>query len=204
MVAEVRSITRQTTSTVFKLDDGTGTIEGRYWNDTERPTHDESGNPTSQDPDTVSTGDWARVLGQIKIVSNKRFISIQNIKKITDKNEINYHLLEATYVYLYLTKGPSESLQSNGDAGAMQGLQTGYGQASANAANDNLKNVSVVARRVYQRLQQDQSHEGVHLDLVARELNLDYAQVKRAAEELYNESKAFTTVDDDTYAVLQD
>ena len=202
MVAEVRSITRQTTSTAFKLDDGTGTIEGRYWNDTERPTHDDDGNPISQDLDAVSTGDWARVLGQIKFISNKRFISIQNIKKVTDKNEINYHLLEATYVYLYLTKGPPESLQSNGDAGAMQGLQTGYGQAST--TNDNLKNVSGVAKRVYQRLLQDQSHEGVHLDLVARELNLDYAQVKRAAEELYNENKAFNTVDDDTYAVLQD
>lgn len=49
---------------------------------------------------------YVRVIGQLKSFNNKRSINAQVMKKITDFNEIQYHLLEAIYVHLYHTRGP--------------------------------------------------------------------------------------------------
>lgn len=204
MVAQIRSITKLTTAHMYKFDDGTGTLEGKVWIDIEAPTHDDMGNPVPEDPEAAQVGDWVRVLATMKPLNGKKFVVVNNLKKIKDKNEINYHLLEATFVHLYLSKGPPESLQETANVGQMQGVQSGYNQPAPNGSADNLAGLSGVAKKVYQRFQIDQANEGVHVDLVARELGLSYAQVKRAAEELSNASKIFTTVDDDTYAVLEE
>ena len=200
---------------MYKFDDGTGTLEGKVWLDVQAATHDEDGNALPEDSETAQVGDWARVLATAKALNGKKYVVVNNVKKVRDKNEISYHLLEVVYVHLYLTRGAVESLQEGGSGGEekMQGVQSGgggynqqnqQGQQPQNRSADGLAGLSGIAKKVYHRFQIDQANEGVHVDVVARELGLSYAQVKKAAEELSNASKIFTTVDDDTYAVLDE
>ncbi len=54
---------------------------------------------------------YVSVMGQIKSFNGKRHISAQNIRPITDHNEVFYHLLESLYVTLTFrnpTAGVSE------------------------------------------------------------------------------------------------
>ena len=47
-----------------------------------------------------------RVIGNLKTFNHKRSINAQVIRKVSDFNEIQYHMLEAIYVHLYHTRGP--------------------------------------------------------------------------------------------------
>jgi replication factor A2 len=53
-------------------------------------------------------GEYLRVFGRLKAFNNKRHVVAHIIRPITDYNEVSYHLLEATAVHLYFTRGPSE------------------------------------------------------------------------------------------------
>jgi len=58
-------------------------------------------------------GEYLRVFGRLKAFNNKRHVAAHVIRPITDYNEGQYHLLEATAVHLYFTRGPPEEA-SNG------------------------------------------------------------------------------------------
>lgn len=128
------------------------------------------------------------------------------IRPITDKMEITYHLLEATYVHLYFIKGSLDQIKvenSNGTNGSRD--QVGYGgggDASMNGGQ--IHNVSVTARRVYQTLKDSpQNNEGLHVQNIAANAHMNVADVMKAGDELLSHSMIFTTVDDNTWALLE-
>ena len=210
-VGQVRNIAKQTTNTTFKMDDGTGTVEAKDWNDIEAPMYDEAGNPLEKKKDTIEVGDWAKVNGTIKFSANRKHVTATVMKKVKDKNEINHHLLEATYVHLYLTRGPPESLNQGGGAdGNVYGQQEGgYGAANAGANGvggaytNQLQNMSPAARKVFQCIKDAQSNEGLHSHDIASRVALPLATVDSACHELSNQSLVFNTVDDETWSILE-
>lgn len=98
------------------MNDGTGLIEVRTF---------------FADPENgpkVPLGEWARIIGSLKAFGGKRHVNAHQIQPIHDLNEINYHLLEATAVHLYFTRGPPEQFApAAGGTGAPGGNQQGYG-----------------------------------------------------------------------------
>ena len=203
-VGQIRNISTQTTNVTYKLDDGTGTIEVKQWIDADATSMDVDG--TTSKPKLIEN-EWARVWGRLKAFNNKRHVGAHVIRPIADKMEIQYHLLESTYVHLYFTKGDlstvkQETTETNGNQ-----YEAGYGGAGgvdAATGSKTMPNVSVNARRVYQTLKNSpQSNEGLHVQNIAAIAGMNVADVHKAGDELLSHSMMFTTVDDETWALLE-
>ena len=207
-VGQIRNISTQTTNITYKLDDGTGTIEVKQWIDTDAVSNvmDTSNVPGNFSTPKLVENEWARVWGRLKAFNNKRHVGAHVIRPIADKMEITHHLLEATYVHLYFARGPLESGggkpadQGGAGGGGYNGTEKGSMAASRNAQ---LASLSVQARRVYQMLKSTpQSNEGLHVQNIAVELKLSIPEVMKAGDDLLRDSLIYTTIDDNTWAVL--
>ncbi|RMD43854.1 hypothetical protein DV735_g1340, partial [Chaetothyriales sp. CBS 134920] len=161
-VGQVRSVQQQTTNVTYKIDDGTGIVEVKQWDASRKAKRE------------ITEDDYVRVWGRLKEFNHKRHVGSHIIRHISDYNEINYHLLEAT------------SNQHDYSAG---------GPSLSSAA-------SPTARKVFQCLQQANSNEGLNVNAIATNARMNIGDVCRGIEELVQEGVIFTTIDDDTYAIL--
>lgn len=202
-VGQIRNISKQTTNVTYKLDDGTGIIEVKEWVDSDAlndPEHPANNN--NKKAELVEQG-YARVWGRLKAFANKRTIGANIIRPVTDPNEIQYHLLEATAVHLHFTRGPVESLNANGGAGNDAMTNGHMSNGNTGGAGDLPAGTSAAARKVYACIQQTpQTNDGMHLSDISMRLQMEVAQVLNAAQELENSGKVFTTTDEHTWAIL--
>ncbi|KAF2164948.1 hypothetical protein M409DRAFT_24850 [Zasmidium cellare ATCC 36951] len=207
-VGQVRNISTQTTNVTYKLDDGTGTIEVKVWIDAEAMQNDEMDMGAGKKKPAEQG--YARVWGRLKDFNNRRHVGATVIRPIEDPNEITYHLLEATVVHLHFTKGPLETQQANGGAtnghAAQQQITNGYsGGGGGGDSGDVLRmqGVSQMAKKMFACLKQTpQTNEGLHAQDIATRLGVEITEVKKASDELMGLGKVYTTVDDDTWALL--
>ncbi|KAI1760866.1 replication protein A, subunit RPA32 [Hypoxylon sp. FL1150] len=199
-VGMVRQINPQTTNITYRLDDGTGVMEVKQWLDPDKADGDASRAAFTEEQ-------YVRVWGRLKSFGNKRHVGAHVIKPVTDFNEVNYHLLEAAYVHLFFTKGGMDIGGGGGGAG---------GNANAGGAGDDdsmfvenndaafLKAATPNAKKMYQYLNQsEESNEGVNVHIIAKDTGLSVQDALAAAEELLNHGKVYTTLDDETFAILQ-
>jgi replication factor A2 len=79
------------------------------------------------------------------------------------------------------------------------------GAASSSEINGRpLPNMTSLARRLYNALKETpQSNEGLHVQLLASQLQAGVNDIYKAAEELIGIGLIFTTVDDNTWAILE-
>ncbi|KXJ92183.1 hypothetical protein Micbo1qcDRAFT_134259 [Microdochium bolleyi] len=192
-VGMVRSISPQTTNITYKIDDGTGVIEVKQWLDSDKQDENSSKADTPLDS-------YVRVWGRVRNF-NRRHIGAHVIKPVTDFNEVNYHLLEATYVHLFFTKGGLPS------GGAANGAGSGDGMFvdndGGNSGGANLTGMSPNARKMFQWLQNAEGgNEGVNLHVIAQGARMSVPDVMAASEELIGPGLIYTTVDDETFAIL--
>lgn len=125
------------------------------------------------------------------------------MRPIEDFNEVNYHLLEATYVHLSLTKGAAAGggQQQGGDGDGMF-VDGGYGAGDARAVQARLAPCSRNAQAIFKFLL-NAAGEGQHISQVSSFTGLSNKDIMSAAEELLNEGLVFTTEDDETWAILE-
>lgn len=126
----------------------------------------------------------------------------QIIRPVEDMNEVSYHLLEATAIHLYFTRGPPGG--GNTSAGAAN-TNSGAGQQGAGGYGGyDLAGYTPVARKVFAYLRETpQGNEGLHQHDIAANLGLESADVLRAGDDLLAGGLIYTTVDDHTWAVLE-
>lgn len=210
-VGQIRNISTQTTNITYKVDDGTGVIEVKQWNDTEVSMTDPVDlDNNSSKPKLIEDG-YCRVWGKLKAFNNKKHVGAHVIRPITDYNEIHYHLLDATATHLFFTRGPPQS-ESAKEAGQqhdtrMSGGAGAAGQAQQSASNGGqaaLPSMSPGARRLLQTLKATpQSNEGLHVQDIAGQMGINTNEAQRAAEELVTLGLIYTTVDEFTWALLE-
>ncbi|KAK6442545.1 Replication factor A protein 2 [Oleoguttula sp. CCFEE 5521] len=191
-VGQVRNISQQTTNVTYKVDDGTGVVEVKVWVDSEVMNED------GQDPKKVTEQAYVRVFGRLKVFGNKRHVGANVIRPIQDFNEISYHLLEATVVHLQATRG------APGDAkAATNGAANAAANGMSTAASAQLAGVSASARKVFECLRNSpQTNEGLHMQDIAIQVNMDVQAVMKAGEELLGNGVIYTTIDDHTWAIM--
>lgn len=216
-VGQIRNISTQTTNITYKLDDGTGTVEVKQWIDSEASTMDlgggggggMGGGGGSKANAGLVENEWARVWGRLKAFNNRRHVGAHVIRPVTDKMEITYHLLEATYVHLYFTRGPLEPAGGKATGAGANGQVDGqYGGGESDMGMGGgareMPNVGPNARRVYQCLKESpQNNEGLNVQHISASLRMPLTEVMKAGDELLTQSLIFTTVDDNTWAILE-
>lgn len=123
-------------------------------------------------------------------------------------NEVTYHGLEATLVHLFFTRGPIENAavakKEEGD-GMFVDSYGGNDVGNAGAGSRSLPaKMSPNARAVFNLLQSTpQNNEGLNVNIIATKLGMPVADVYKSGDELLGEGVIYTTVDDETWAVLE-
>ncbi|KAK8216439.1 replication factor A2 [Phyllosticta capitalensis] len=199
-VGQIRNISKQSTNITYKFDDGTGTVEVKQWVDSEAE------NPLDSSDNKLTENAYARVFGKLRIYGTKRHVGGHIVRPVTDYNEISYHLLEATAVHLFFTKGPigddakpAQVANGNGNVDHPMG---GY-DAGASSGNPNLSGLSKLALKVVNIMRTaPQNNEGLHMQEIMAKSGLDMADVAKAGDELLGAGVIYTTVDDTTWAML--
>lgn len=202
-MGQVRSINPQQTNITYRLDDGTGTIDVKKWVDADKEDDLEPKYALDQ---------YVRVWGRLKSFNGKRHVGANFVRAVPDFNEVNYHQLEALYVHLYLTKGPlpgagGENVNGNGgDGNAGNGGSMFVDQPFQNGKSEEaakLNAVSDIGKRMYRFLADTPGgNEGVHLNLITSGTGLSTRDTLLAADDLLAQGLVYTTVDDETWAIL--
>ena len=161
----------------------------------------ENGNITASNP-KFEVDEWVRAWGRVNQLNNKRHVGAHVIRPIKDKMEIQYHLLESTAVHLYFARGPIDQIkQENGGADGDISMQDGGGTTTNGQM---LPHLSGAAKQVYQTLKSSpKNNERLHVQNIAANAKMNVAEVRKAGDELMSHSLIFTTVDDDTWALLE-
>ena len=205
VVAQVRNISTQSTNITYKIDDGTAELEAKAW--VGSATADGMDMDERKAPgDEIVTDGYVRVFGTIKSFGHKRYIGAHSVRPIKDKNEVNCHLVEAAAVHLFFTRGPPGAPGSGAGVGA-GGNDMAYTRGEDNygaGQNKALLASTPLARRVYELLRTEpQDDTGLHLQQIASKLNLPVTDVARAGEELLGAGMIFSTMDEQTWAILE-
>ena len=186
----------QPTNITIRLDDGTGQLEVKKFIDTQEA-------PTPE----YEVDSYVRVWGRLKSFGGKRYVSAHLIRPVTDYNEVNYHMLESTYVHLFFTRGP---LGQNGPTGGADGdsmFVDGGAGASAGAnpvVSGRLSGCSPLARKLFNFINETPGgNEGMHLNVLVNSAGMSVHDVETAADELVTNGLIYTTVDDHTWAILE-
>lgn len=204
-IGQVRNISAQSTNVTYRIDDGTGDIEVKKWIDSTTADNmdTDEGKAPGDGKSEVEINGYARVFGSIKSFGNKRYIGAHSVRPLAQIDELHCHLLEATAVHLFFTRGPpggggASAAGAGGDAVMGGAEEYGAGQNKA------LATMSAVARKVYTLLKSEaQGESGLHLQDIAAKLNMPAGDVARAGDELLGAGVIFSTLDEQTWAILE-
>ena len=226
-VGQIRAVVPHPTNLMYRIEDGTGTVEVKQWIDPDFEARQQEQQANGMDgvmkmtatspsnPKNLTEQTYVRAYGSLKEVANKRYVQARPsaVRAILDMNEVQYHLLEASVVHLHYTKGPLQALQqnkanANGAAGAdgtNDVAMGGMGGAGGGPNMRKLAGMSAAARKVYNTLQNSpQTNEGLHMHDIAAQLGMNVGVIEGAGGELLNEGLVYTTVDEQTWAILDD
>ncbi|KAJ5986060.1 Nucleic acid-binding OB-fold [Penicillium sp. IBT 35674x] len=182
-IGRVRNISKQSTNITYIVDDYSGRVEVKKWVDAAYMDIDE----TKGD---IQLGVYVRVLGAIKSFGNKRYIAAHSLQPVTDVN----------HRALVLHSGPPGG-NGSGDGGA--GGAGIDGGDNYNGHDRVLSGLSPFARDMYNLLKTE-SHDatGLHLQTIASRLGLPAMDIGKAGNELLNAGLIFSTLDEETWAIL--
>lgn len=207
-VGQVRAINPQPTNITYKIDDGTGVIEVKKWADSDKREEDEVADGSSK----IELDQYVRVWGRLKSFNSKRNVGAYFLRPIADFNEVNYHLLESAYVHLYTTRGPIGGTKAPaGAAAGEEGMfvdggpayNAGASGAAGGGMSSKLTGCGPLAQRMYNFLMNAPGgNEGVHLNVIASSSGMSVRDVLSAADELLSQGLVYTTIDDETWAIL--
>ncbi|CAM1511515.1 Fc.00g090280.m01.CDS01 [Cosmosporella sp. VM-42] len=199
-VGQIRSVNPQPTNITLKIDDGTGQIEVKKWIDVDKQDEADPG---------FELDSHVRVWGRLKSFSNKRHVGAHVIRPVQDFNEVNYHMLEATYVHLFFTRGALGQGGAGGDGDSMFVDGGGYnnndnGGGNAGQIPSKLSGCSQQAKKMFNFMNDSPGgNEGIHLNVITNSTGMSVRDVLTGADELLGQGLIYTTVDDETWAILE-
>ncbi|KAI0306473.1 replication protein A subunit RPA32 [Multifurca ochricompacta] len=198
LVAHVVSVQKQTTNSIYMLDDGTGILEARHWSD--------SISQDEESRDDIVPNSFARVTGTIKTFGQKKYINASHIRPVHDAHEPFFHMLEVMTVQLIFDRGPPGSF-AHGQAFGADGkpsLSIYSAQGPQSEVKDQYSHLQPVPRSIVQfMLNQPQTREGVHVSAIVKAVGADAEAIEQALERLMDDGIIFSTIDEAHFQVSQ-
>ncbi|KAI0006130.1 replication protein A subunit RPA32 [Russula compacta] len=197
LVAHVVTVQKQATNCLYKLDDGTGSLEARHWSD--------SINQESEDgQNEVLPNTFARVTGTIKTFGPKRYINATRIRPVQDAQEPFFHLLDVMAVQLTFDRGPPGSHMNAQTAGNPSLSEYSAAQVHHSEVKDQYSQLPPVPRSIVQFMQkQPQTPEGVHVSAIAKAVGADAESIEQALERLLDDGLIFSTINETHFRISQ-
>lgn len=201
-VGQVRQVNPQTTNITYRIDDGTGSIDVKKWIDTQ--------NMSDTDPAELHPLEsFVRVWGKVKHLQDRRHVGATFMRNVDDFNEVSYHMLEAAYVHLYFTNAKPAGAEAGVEAGAGGGGEDSmfvdsYGDShgAGGTAAKTLK-CSANAQKVLAYMRsQAAGNDGMEAHVISKGIGMPVNDVLAGADELLGQGLVYTTVDDQTWAIL--
>ncbi|KAF1804685.1 hypothetical protein V8B55DRAFT_1562948 [Mucor lusitanicus] len=190
IVGVIRTVLVQETSVSYTIEDGTGAIDVRQWNDTE---YSSSLSETGKVVDANTVGVYPRdiyviVYGRLQSYSDRIYCVSFKTKPVENFNEVTFHYLDAVHAYLELTadkKNKSPSLSSSTiqlPALALHKISKG--------------NISGIVKRAIKVCGDEEA--GSHISSIIDHLKnvLDETQVIRCLNELAEEGQIYSLMED--------
>ncbi|CAI7570477.1 unnamed protein product [Penicillium viridicatum] len=205
IMGQVRNISSQSTNVTYIIDDGTGGVEVKKWIDSATADNmdTDDGKAPGDGKTEVQLNGFARVFGSMKSFNNKRYIGAHSVRPMSNINALHTHLLEATAVHLFFTRGPPGGAAAGGNAGGADAVMGGADDYSG-GQNKALASMSLVAKKIYNLLKTEpQDDTGLHMQVIASKLSMPATEVARAGEELLGAGVIFSTMDEQTWAILE-
>jgi len=197
VVAQVMSIQKQTTNSLYLLEDGSGRIEARHWVD--------STMEDDEDPNQIREMAMVRVLGGIKSFGNKRYINTSHIRLAKDPYEIYFHVLDCVASRLMLAQGSPNRIQGDvkpNVAGLNASGASAYSAPAHNVSTDQYAYLPELERNIVAfMIGQPPNEEGIHVGAIARAVGGSAASISAALDKLMDEGHVYTTLDESHYAL---
>jgi len=202
ILGKVTGVQPTSTMTIYKLDDGTGVVEVRLWNDSDDNTEEASAAP-------VAEGTYVRVFGNLRVFQGKTNVVAFAVRPVTDFNEVTYHSLEAIFVHLGRVKAmgaPPPATPMMGVAPgsyatptANMGAYTGGAPAANTAAGGESLQSKLIA--LFESPQATSSDAGMSTDEVyaAFQSNYPAATIRQSIDNLVSEGHLYSTIDDNHF-----
>ncbi|GAV89663.1 RPA_C domain-containing protein [Cephalotus follicularis] len=188
---------RNITEVVFLLDDGTGLIECTRW------VHERI---DSNEVGAISVGMYARVLGHMRSLLNKKILNAFSIRPVMDFNEIPAHFIECIYVHLFNTRlrggVTSQPQMTNSTLSTpSKGYQANpsnqfYGQHSGGGVKRVEEMIKDFLEQPLYLNDNGEYSNGIHRDVIAQQLNIPVERIIDPLTFLVNEGDIYTTSDD--------
>lgn len=221
-----------TTQTVYKLEDGTGNIQVRAWNnDPSSSNGDDFGddvfdddinnnnnndnNNNDDDEPTEASGfkppkfqpnQYIEVVASVREFNNKVQIQVQKLSKIKDFNQVPYHLLNVAKHYLECkNKTSSPNSQNNTSTKPADSLFVSE-DSKPNQANGT--NATSSTKNLHDslydfiRANAQAMADGVPLKFILHEFDLPSDDIVNAIHEMVDDGRIFSTNEDDSFLVL--
>ncbi|THH26464.1 hypothetical protein EUX98_g7719 [Antrodiella citrinella] len=195
VVAQVMEIKKQTTNSVYTIEDGSGRIEARHWVD--------STMEDDEDPDQIIETAYVRILGGIKSFGNKRYINTSHIRLCKDPSEFYFHVIESVYCKKLADKGLTSPVQGDvkPNIAELNGASA-YTAPAHNVSTDQYTHLAPLEKSIVTfMVSQPPNDEGIHVGAIARAVGGSAASISAALDKLMDEGHVYTTLDESHYAL---
>lgn len=184
-VGVIRNVVDNTSSLNITIEDGTGSIDIRKWND-------DSGLEDSSSATEYVLGSYVYVTGSLKEFNGKKNLQYATVTPIKDHNEVIYHHLSAISVHLQ-----AQGLTANDPLTKMNNNNLFVSET----ANDSPKsNVDKIYEFIHE--QTPSMPEGVPIQLIAQTLGIMVEDVQLHTAKLTEDGRIYHGYDDNGFLAV--
>lgn len=202
IVGLILRVARAQLSSVYTLDDGTGTMDVRIYvegGDAGQPGAGAAQWIREQQEQWVEHT-YVSVIGYMKAMGDKRSLQASRIKLITDHNEITHHLLEVAHAHLMATKNGGANADGYTTMGYMSNYTTTHQDmmdtsTTYTAGGAGLAPINDLVLDVLRR----SSEQGLHVDEIASAVGRSADEIRDVMTNMLSEGFVYNTMSEDHY-----
>lgn len=201
VVGAVRSVEDFSTNVQYSIEDGTGLIEVKQWND-----DNDVAAVVEMRQACLKENIYIKVIGEVKDYDGKKTLVADTVRPLSSSNELSYHMLEVVYSAESFQKResigglPNMAMPTGGGVGfgsSMPSSSMPIGQSSTGGSGDGLRDHVLN----YIKTEGEQSDIGAPVQRCIEMLSGKYSQqqVRQAIESLAAEGHVYSTVNEEHY-----